>query len=83
MSGIHVLIFIGSINDILVVQIDAEELNMNNSQFSKCKVCSLDEKFVLNESRACKNKCMENKKSDHKDAVFRKECGPAITGYWG
>ena len=56
---------------------------MNNSQFSKCKVCGLDEKFVVNENRACKNKCMENKKSDHKDAVFRKECGPAVTGYWG
>ena len=46
---------------------------MNNDQWSKCKVCGLDEKFVVNERRACKNKCMEKKKN----------MGPAVTGYWG
>ncbi len=62
---------------------------MNNSQFSKCDVCGLDEKFVLilgsgNEVRVCKNKCnvVGVEKKDHKDAVFR-ESGPAVTGYWG
>ncbi len=49
-----------------------KELTMN-SQFKKIK---------------CKDKNKNIRRpfqvgSKRKDAVFRQECGPAITGYWG